>query len=193
MSLTVDFEESSNVYKVAQLAEATRGLVTVYVNGRMLEEHFLEGWKFLRKCDTHLHGYNHIHLSQLNERQQSWEIGKAVEVYKRFFGVQPKGWRSPFLDFNQNTLRLLFRHGFLWDSSYKQSRYTWLRRMQSPVYLLPIHNRTLNPSLKGTVMIHCYEITNEVLEKAKQTLPMTHSDRYAKAKTSWLGEKSCGC
>lgn len=166
MRLTVDLETEQGIKAVEELVEVAHGKLTVYVNGRLLEEHAGK-LGFLRKCDVQLHGYNHINLGLIGVCRQKREIETAKRVYNAFFNSSPLGWRSPYLGFNTDTLRLLHEAGFLWDSSYHKSSITWLRRIQSPIYLIPIDHKHFIEGSDGTTLLHCYEVTETLLEQVR--------------------------
>jgi len=174
VQLTVDLETAEGIRATEELVKLLDGKLTVYVNGKLLETYhdylYHDYLGFLRDCDVQLHGYNHVHLPELAPLEQLAEIEKAADVYKHVFGVKPSGWRSPFLDFNRDTLRLLDEVGFRWDSSYEQSPITWLRRLQSPVHLIPINHKWFTADPKGTTLLHCFEISGRVLDELQRLL-----------------------
>jgi len=175
--LTVDLESEEGIASTLRLAEVVDYKLTVYVTGELLEN-FGSECNFLRKCCVGLHGYHHVHLSELSVVQQREEIAKAVEIYKRFFGCYPQGWRSPYLSFNKHTLKILHEFKFKWDSSFERSRWTWLRRLQSPVFLIPI-DKPLNQVHSGTVLLHDRMITSREIEEAKKLDGLTtHEEVY---------------
>ncbi len=156
----MDFERIENADIVEKLVNATQGKVTIYVVARFLRDYPYR-LKFLRDCCVGLHGFEHEHLPQC--LSQEHVISEAYRAYFNFFGFAPKGWRSPYLDFNHETLAALKRQGFLWDSSYKRSPITLLRRIQSPIRLIPIDARSCTIQ-NGTVMMHCYELTDKMIK-----------------------------
>jgi len=76
---------------------------------------FLKSLKY-RELELAIHGYSHVDYSRLNAKEQSEEIKKAVEIFKKF-GMTPYGFRGPYLQSNDNTLNALEEHGLLYDSS----------------------------------------------------------------------------
>jgi peptidoglycan/xylan/chitin deacetylase (PgdA/CDA1 family) len=126
-----------------------------------------------------VHGFNHVQLAGYPWKIQNSEITQAVNVYRNFFGKEPLGWRSPYLSFDDNTFHILALRNFKWDSSYKRSRITWLRRLQSPIKLIPIDTRTLEKPY-GTLMIHCWEINEETIKTAQslKNKLVTHSQLF---------------
>jgi peptidoglycan/xylan/chitin deacetylase (PgdA/CDA1 family) len=63
-----------------------------------------------------IHGYSHIDYSRLDARDQSEELKKAVEIFKKF-DIKAYGFRGPYLQANDDTLNVLKKNGLLYDSS----------------------------------------------------------------------------
>lgn len=63
-----------------------------------------------------IHGYRHIDHHQLSQAAQLKHLGQAVGIFQRN-GLQPHGFRSPYLRGNQDTWQLLQQYGFVYDSS----------------------------------------------------------------------------
>ena len=70
-----------------------------------------------REIEFAIHGYSHVDYSKLDAREQSEQIKKAVEIFKKF-GIKPYGFRGPYLQSNDNTLNALKENGLLYDSSH---------------------------------------------------------------------------
>jgi len=66
--------------------------------------------------DFAVHGYNHIDYSQLSDTQQMAHFDKAVRLFKRSY-IKFSGFRCPYLRYNADTLGVLNRLSFTWDSS----------------------------------------------------------------------------
>lgn len=62
------------------------------------------------------HGYVHEDPTDLTLAEEEAIIIKGLETLKKI-GVEPKGYRSPGFDFSPNTLDLLDKYGFKYDSS----------------------------------------------------------------------------
>lgn len=175
--LTVDLETKEGIKPTKKLAEAVNYNLTVYITGVLLEK-FGSSLNFLKKCCVGLHGYHHVHLAKLPYTKQFYEIRTAQTVYNKFFNTDAEGWRSPYLSFNRDTLKILSVTGFKWDSSFERSRWTWIRRLQSPIGLIPI-DKPLNKLHEGTVLLHGYLITEEQITQAKRLKNLkTHKEVY---------------
>lgn len=63
-----------------------------------------------------VHGYRHIDYSQLSAEEQVGHIAEALAIFEAH-GLHPKGFRCPYLRWNEGTLEALRSHKFLYDSS----------------------------------------------------------------------------
>jgi peptidoglycan/xylan/chitin deacetylase (PgdA/CDA1 family) len=100
------------------LLERYEAKATFPITARTLEKH----GDFIKSiCDKRIefaiHGYSHIDYSKLSAREQSEQIKKAIEIFKKF-GMTPYGFRGPYLQANDDTLNALKETGLLYDSSH---------------------------------------------------------------------------
>jgi len=65
-----------------------------------------------------LHGYRHIRYDELTEIEQDKEINKAVACFQKYLKKKPKGFRAPQFSADIETIRLLIKKRFEYDSSY---------------------------------------------------------------------------
>jgi polysaccharide deacetylase family protein (PEP-CTERM system associated) len=66
------------------------------------------------------HGYSHLTLYELGEREFEKEIIRSVEILESITGKKPVGFRAPSFSVNNSTrwaLRILAENGFKYDSS----------------------------------------------------------------------------
>lgn len=63
------------------------------------------------------HSYSHAWIDPAYPEQEVEEMERGLDALKRVLGVVPKGYRSPAGETSDNTIRLLAKHGFLYDSS----------------------------------------------------------------------------
>ena len=75
----------------------------------------------VRKYRSHgiefaVHGYRHVDHSQLSEIEQRVHLAQARQIFVQA-GLQPEGFRSPYLRWNSDTLAAIKSHGFAYDSS----------------------------------------------------------------------------
>jgi peptidoglycan-N-acetylglucosamine deacetylase len=65
-----------------------------------------------------LHGLEHERFDDLILEEKQNKIKKAVEIYKKIFKINPKGFRAPQHSIDYKTLKELKRSKFLYDASY---------------------------------------------------------------------------
>jgi len=63
------------------------------------------------------HSYSHAWVDPDYPDKEVEEMEKGLDALKRVVGVVPKGYRSPAGETSDNLIRLLDKHGFLYDSS----------------------------------------------------------------------------
>jgi len=63
------------------------------------------------------HGWTHDPPATLDREQEEEGLVRANEAIRRLTGRNPAGYRSPSWDLSENTLDLLLRHGFQYESS----------------------------------------------------------------------------
>jgi hypothetical protein len=64
-----------------------------------------------------LHGYAHERFDNLSHAEKELRIKKAVQIYKKIFREYPEGFRAPQLSIDRDTLEVLCRNKFSYDSS----------------------------------------------------------------------------
>jgi peptidoglycan-N-acetylglucosamine deacetylase len=62
------------------------------------------------------HGHSHRRLTQMTEVEQRRDLEAALSALERI-GIRPRGYRAPYWQLTEETLRLLCEHGFEYDSS----------------------------------------------------------------------------
>lgn len=85
---------------------------TIFVTA-ILMERYPEFFRRLRDSAAELgvHGYVHTDHAQLDEQQQFDHMGRALENFAKL-GLQPKGFRHPYLGHNEATWHAASRLGF---------------------------------------------------------------------------------
>ena len=71
-----------------------------------------KGW------DISFHGLTHRRFDELDYKEKEEEIKKGVELWKKKLGFKPRGFRAPQHSIDDDTLDLLEKYGFEYDSSY---------------------------------------------------------------------------
>ena len=69
-----------------------------------------------RGVELCVHSFVHNDLSQLPAAEQARQIGRAIDLFNRH-GISFRGFRSPYLKYNQATLKAVERAGFEYDSN----------------------------------------------------------------------------
>jgi len=63
------------------------------------------------------HGYTHRRFDEMSKHEKEKEIKKIIVVFKKYLGIKPKGFRAPQHSIDKETLNLLEKYGFKYDSS----------------------------------------------------------------------------
>jgi peptidoglycan/xylan/chitin deacetylase (PgdA/CDA1 family) len=72
------------------------------------------------KKDGHeisLHGYNHDRFDELSLKRKEDSIKKSISCFKKILKHSPLGFRAPQHSIDEDTLKLLEKYGFKYDSS----------------------------------------------------------------------------
>jgi len=65
-----------------------------------------------------LHGYRHERFDYLTLKQKEESIKKSIFCFKKYLNIKPKGFRAPQHSIDNETLSLLEKYNFKYDSSY---------------------------------------------------------------------------
>ena len=129
IAITVDTEadlNSGNYKGIYEGLEALRKIldkynikVTFFVTCDCIEK-YPKIFQRLQKEDHEiaLHGYRHVRFDKLSYKEKEEQIKKAIEVFVRYLKNKPKGFRAPQHSIDDETLNLLAKYGFKYDSSY---------------------------------------------------------------------------
>jgi len=82
------------------------------------------------------HGWTHVPPDLLNLEQEEYEMILANEAIEKLCGRKAQGYRSPAWDLSPNTLDLLVKHGFFYESSMMGHDYLPYRVRQKDVIKL---------------------------------------------------------
>ncbi len=64
------------------------------------------------------HGYSHLRFDYMSKGEKEKEIVEGIKLFKSQLGFRPVGFRAPQHSIDRETLDLLEKHGFEYDSSY---------------------------------------------------------------------------
>jgi peptidoglycan-N-acetylglucosamine deacetylase len=79
------------------------------------------------------HGWTHVPPNDLTREQEEAGLVRANEQIKKLTGKYARGYRSPSWDLSPNSMDLLLKHQFLYDSSMMADDYTPYRVRQGDV------------------------------------------------------------
>jgi len=79
------------------------------------------------------HGWTHVPPGSMNRDQEESEIIRANEAIMNLCGQSAQGYRSPAWDLSPNTLELLIKHNFYYESSMMGHDYLPYRVRQNDV------------------------------------------------------------
>jgi len=65
-----------------------------------------------------LHGYRHERFDSISRVEKEEQIKKSILCFKKHLGINPKGFRAPQHSIDKETLNLLEKYNFKYDSSY---------------------------------------------------------------------------
>jgi len=71
-----------------------------------------KGW------EISLHGFRHERFDSLFKEEKEEQIKKAIRCFKKYLKIKPKGFRAPQHSIDSDTLDLLQKYGFEYDSSF---------------------------------------------------------------------------
>jgi peptidoglycan-N-acetylglucosamine deacetylase len=79
------------------------------------------------------HGWTHVPPANLSREAEEAGLVRANEAIKKLAGQTARGYRSPSWDLSPNTIELLLKHGFLYESSMMGHDYLPYRARQGDV------------------------------------------------------------
>jgi len=82
------------------------------------------------------HGWTHVPPALLTREQEEAGLVRANEQIRKLTGRRARGYRSPSWDLSPQSVELLLKHGFVYDSSMMGDDYTPYRVRQGDVITL---------------------------------------------------------
>lgn len=65
-----------------------------------------------------LHGLTHRRFDDMSYEEKENEIKESLKIFKKYLGIKPRGFRAPQHSIDEETLDLLEKNGFEYDSSF---------------------------------------------------------------------------
>jgi len=105
-----------------------------YIPGHTLET-FPDQCRQVRDAGHEIghHGWTHRPPASLTRGEEEGELARANEQIRKLTGRHARGYRSPSWDLSPNSVELLLKHGFTYDSSMMGDDYTPYRVRQGDV------------------------------------------------------------
>ncbi|MCC7369210.1 MAG: polysaccharide deacetylase [Chloroflexi bacterium] len=112
------FGVRTGVYRILRLLEKYGLPATFFVPGFTIEHH-TKAVEAIHAAGHELacHGNVHETLSTLDEAAERRAMQEQLDIYRRYLGIKPVGYRSPSWSLNLRTPGILKEHGFVYDSS----------------------------------------------------------------------------
>jgi peptidoglycan/xylan/chitin deacetylase (PgdA/CDA1 family) len=148
--------------RILRLLERYRLPATFYVPGYTIVHH-TAAVKTIQDAGFELscHGNVHEAVHTLDEAAERRILGEQLDIYERYLGVRPVGYRSPSWSLNVRTPALLAEFGFRYDSS--------LMGDDIPYFLETPHDRLAEVPVQWLLddapfYRHVYGATNAIAE-----------------------------
>jgi peptidoglycan/xylan/chitin deacetylase (PgdA/CDA1 family) len=107
---------------------------TFYVPGFTLETYPRESAAIVEAGhEIAHHGWTHVPPNDLTREQEEAGLVRANEQIRKLSGQYARGYRSPSWDLSPNSMDLLLKYGFLYDSSMMADDYTPYRVRQGDI------------------------------------------------------------
>lgn len=91
----------------------------LFVVGSLVKKHSKLFKRFHKKgWDISLHGFSHRRFDDMSIKEKNREIDNSLKDFRKYLGIKPKGFRAPQHSIDKETLDLLEKKGFEYDSSY---------------------------------------------------------------------------
>lgn len=128
-SFTIDVERDlrtgeyegieEGIPKILDILDFYKIKATLFVTGEILER-YPQLFKKIREEDheIEIHSYSHKRYDNMNTKQKEQDLDKCIKIFKKLFKTNPKGFRAPQHSIDNETLELLQKKKFVYDSSF---------------------------------------------------------------------------
>lgn len=155
--------------------------VVLQRNARLIQSFQDQGVEFA------IHGLRHVDYSQLSRDEQADHLQSARHIFARA-GIQLRGFRGPYLRWNEETVAVLQKLGLIYDAS---QAYVWdvLEGMDTPTYqraiefyrALPAREQVVVPNLVDEFVRIPYSLPDD--EALVERLGLSAGDQMSRL---WL-------
>jgi peptidoglycan/xylan/chitin deacetylase (PgdA/CDA1 family) len=114
-----DFGAESGIPRIIRMLDQQQVPATFFMTGvdAMLHPEMLKEIMKSGKNEVGVHGWIHEFPPRLPEGEEERLLDKAIDYLTKATGRKPTGYRAPSWAFSANTLDLIRKKGFLYDSS----------------------------------------------------------------------------
>jgi peptidoglycan/xylan/chitin deacetylase (PgdA/CDA1 family) len=110
---------TEGIPKLLKLLDKHQSKATFFTTADCIEKHPLIFGSITEKGhEVSSHGYRHVRCDNLSFKEKEEHLSKSVDIFLRYLGRRPKGFRAPQHSIDQDTLDLLEKYDFKYDSSY---------------------------------------------------------------------------
>lgn len=94
--------------------------LTIFSTGKIIEESpdVIKKFQDNLNCEIQLHSYEHEINREISPEEKKNDLKKGIEVYKKYFGRNPDGYRAPRGNISLEEIGWLKEGGFAYDSSF---------------------------------------------------------------------------
>jgi len=105
--------------KLVKVLDKHRAKAIFFTTADCIEKHPVLFTELKEKGhEISLHGYRHVRYDDLPFNKKEEHFSKSVDIFLRNLGKRPKGFRAPQHSIDDETLDLLEKYDFKYDSSY---------------------------------------------------------------------------
>ena len=167
VSITFDIEQdlhsegyksiSLGLPKVIEILDEHNIKSTLFIPARLIAK-FPTYFKKLDKQghEIAIHGYEHERFNLLSFSEKDRRIKESINIYRRIFHKNPTGFRAPQHSIDRETLILLEKYKFLYDSSY--TPFNFLQVFSFPGRVISWLREFFKPRKKYQIYGNLYEI-----------------------------------
>ncbi len=134
------FSVYRGVYKILDLLKKYGVHVTFFTPSWVVERYPAMIEAILsRGHEIAAHGYLHERLDQLSLEDEEDIFKRTDMIFRDVIGERPQGFRSPYWRWSRNTISLLLRHGYRYDSSLMDDEIPYiLKHGEDSLYEYPV-------------------------------------------------------